>query len=925
MIRSIVFVLFFTLNFILVFCDNIDCPKKCDCLGQFVDCSNRNLIDIPENLPFRVDRLDLSSNRISDRIAGDIYKYPFLIVLKLNKNLLHTVPVINTMNLTTLTLSHNKIGELNYKVFERLPFLKSFDMSSNHLLEIRRGMFPNSTNLEILNLNNNNIAKIENGSLNGLVSLNDLKLNRNNLTALNKDTFTNVTNLKILELSRNHLTVIIGLAFTGLKSLTVLKIRYNNISLLQDGAFWGLNNLLTLQLDDNKITEVSKGWLYGLESLHRLSLSHNLIRKINRNQENQEEGGWEFCMHLVELNLSFNELHEIEVDTLKHLSKLQHLELNDNFISSIAEGAFNHTSSLKVLELNNNNISWTFEDTNGVFVGLKRLTKLGLAGNMITSIPPKAFLGLENLVELNLKGNGILTLQENAFLSLPKLNIIHMNTTNLLCDCRLAWFPDWLQQFSKVNTLQVSCGHPSLLKGKQITDIPLEDFFCSPGDSPEPHIIEEPNSQMALAGADVRLTCIAKSSSESPMTFKWKRNNHEVKEWISTAGGEQKSDLELHNVTSAHSAKYQCIISNAFGTVYSHKAQLNVLVFPVLVKRPTNVTAKVGNTARLECAATGQPPPQIEWQKDGGSEFPAAQERRMHVMPTDDVFFIVNVKAMDTGVYTCTARNAAGIVIANASLTVLEPPSFVKNMEDKIITTGEAIVLECMVSGSPKPNLTWTKDEGPLLLTDRHFFTAEDQLLIIMNSMLSDAGVYECEITNPLGSKKDQSQLTVLPMYGSGLNDENITGVIMMTVVCCAVLTSAIWVVIIYYTRRHLRRANCTPSDNISDHSGLSKDSGAGESTKRTSHEDLLLGTVNCMSQETGGQVPLPEVGLPLLTTIHPYGESNSSSSSLDVFRDGAVVVPCSQPGLVRSNHDRCLPKSYLYLYLPSHQQVLAV
>lgn len=55
------------------------------------------------------------------------------------------------------------------------------------------------------------------------------------------------------------------------------------------------------QLDDNKITEVSKGWLYGLESLHRLSLSHNLIRKINRNQENQEEGGWEFCMHLVEL------------------------------------------------------------------------------------------------------------------------------------------------------------------------------------------------------------------------------------------------------------------------------------------------------------------------------------------------------------------------------------------------------------------------------------------------------------------------------------------------------------------------------------------------------------------------------------------------------------------------------------------------
>lgn len=129
-------------------------------------------------------------------------------------------------------------------------------------------------------------------------------------------------------------------------------------------------------------------------------------------------------------------------------------------------------------ELNNNNISWTFEDTNGVFLGLKRLTKLGLAGNMITSIPPKAFLGLDNLVELNLRGNGILTLQENAFMSLAKLSVVHMNTTNLLCDCRLAWFPAWSQQFSKANTLQVACGHPSWLKGKPLTDIPSESLFC---------------------------------------------------------------------------------------------------------------------------------------------------------------------------------------------------------------------------------------------------------------------------------------------------------------------------------------------------------------------------------------------------------------------------------------------------------------
>ena len=88
------------------------------------------------------------------------------------------------------------------------------------------------------------------------------------------------------------------------------------------------------------------------------------------------------------------------------------------------------------------------------------------------------------------------------------------------------------------------------------------------------------------------------------------------------------------------------------------------------MKTPGNVTVKTKNTARLECAAKGQPSPEIAWQKDGGNDFPAARERRMHVMPTDDVFFIVNVKTADMGTYSCTAHNQAGAIVANASLTV---------------------------------------------------------------------------------------------------------------------------------------------------------------------------------------------------------------------------------------------------------------
>ena len=75
--------------------------------------------------------------------------------------------------------------------------------------------------------------------------------------------------------------------------------------------------------------------------------------------------------------------------------------------------------------------------------------------------------------------------------------------------------------------------------------------------------------------------------------------------------------------------------------------------------------------ARLPCGAIGLPVPQVSWQKDGGDDFPAARERRMHVLPQDDVFFITNVKPEDAGVYSCTAENPAGTTTTNATLSVL--------------------------------------------------------------------------------------------------------------------------------------------------------------------------------------------------------------------------------------------------------------
>lgn len=193
--------------------------------------------------------------------------------------------------------------------------------------------------------------------------------------------------------------------------------------------------------------------------------------------------------------------------------------------------------------------------------------------------------------------------------------------------------------------------------------------------------------------------CKAASSSATPMSFVWRRD-HDVLDLVNSKNhittyaqtsndtlvdNEYANLLHLVNVDDEDSGQYQCIASNNFGRVYAQKSQITVHVMPTFTKTPTNITNKVGSTARLECAAKGQPQPEISWQKDGGDTFPAARERRLHVMPADDVFFIVDVKVDDMGVYSCRAKNDAGEVVANATLTVLENPNFVKVMRSHFV------------------------------------------------------------------------------------------------------------------------------------------------------------------------------------------------------------------------------------------------
>ncbi|KAA0720851.1 Leucine-rich repeats and immunoglobulin-like domains protein 3 [Triplophysa tibetana] len=812
------------------------CPSVCSCAGSLADCSRLKHGRSVERLPAWITRLDLSHNRLRTFPEALSSSLPHLNEIKLNNNEFESIPDLgpNAVNLSSLILANNKISRISSERLASLHALETLDLSNNNIMEMQSGAFPPLA-LRSLFLNSNRISLLEHGCFSNVSgSLLVLQLNKNRLNSIPAKVFQ-LPHLQHLELSRNRVRRVEGLTFQGLHSLLSLKIQKNGITRLMDGAFWGLSNMEVLQLEYNNLTEVNKGWLYGLRALQQLHLSHNSISRI-------KPASWEFCQRLAQLDVSWNHLSRLDEGSFMGLTVLEQLSAGDNHISFIADGAFRGLASLQTLDLRSNEISWTIEDMNGPFSALDNLRKLFLQWNRIRSVTRKSFTGLNLLELLDLSNNGIMSLQANSFSQMSRLSELHLNTSSLLCDCQLKWFSLWVAEHSFLPLVNASCAHPLMLKGKSVFTVAQDEFVCD--DLPKPQITVQPETQSAIKETNVTFVCSAASSSDSPMTFAWKKDNeilndaeiHNQAHVRSQAGEvsevtEYTTTLQLRSVEFSSEGKYQCVISNHFGSSYSNKAKLTVNMLPYFTKMPMDLTIRGGATARLECAASGHPSPQIAWQKDGGTDFPAARERRMHVMPKDDVFFIVDVKTEDIGVYSCTAQNTAGSVSANATLTVLETPSFLRPLMDRTVVKGETAVLQCIASGSPPPRLNWTKDDSPLLVTERHFFAAGNQLLIIVDAAEADAGTYTCEMSNPLGTERGNVRLSVLPnpncdsgsagggalgsRSGGGLEDDGWTtvGIVIIAVVCCVVGTSLVWVVIIYQTRRRNEDCSVTNTD----------------------------------------------------------------------------------------------------------------
>nr|XP_021200360.2 leucine-rich repeat-containing G-protein coupled receptor 5 [Helicoverpa armigera] len=240
-----------------------------------LDCANRGLKDLPDDLDYsaqvlllsnnnfrtfppqlqnfsRVETLDLSRNYLSHTIPNYLQDWDTLQTLNLSNNLYDTwISNGRKYSIKNLDLSKNKINAIDDRSFTTMPNLHFLDLSENRINDLPPGVFSEAHNLDSLILSRNYFSDVPAFQS---PSLRSLHLSSCQIANLNVDSLIGMGSLVEIDLSINQLEEIPD----NLASYTLqeLNLSYNSINSLTDSSFSSLPHLAVLDLRGNEFRDV---------------------------------------------------------------------------------------------------------------------------------------------------------------------------------------------------------------------------------------------------------------------------------------------------------------------------------------------------------------------------------------------------------------------------------------------------------------------------------------------------------------------------------------------------------------------------------------------------------------------------------------------------------------------------------------------
>ncbi|KAK9951810.1 hypothetical protein ABG768_017685 [Culter alburnus] len=255
------------------------------------------------------------------------------------------------------------------------------------------------------------------------------------------------------------------------------------------------------------------------------------------------------------------------------------------------------------------------------------------------------------------------------------------------------------------------------------------------------------------------ITCRARGHPKP--SIRWSMNGLPIEDAPKDPSRKVEDDTIIFSeVQTGSSAVYQCNASNEYGYLLAN-AFVNVLAEPPRVLTPPNKVYQVimNKPALLECLSFGSPVPAVTWFKDSRSSMLDGDPYEIHKNGTLQIHVS---QAVNSGKYTCVARNNLGISENHVYLEVKEPTRILRPPDYRVVHRNRDVLFECKVKHDPSlvPSSTWLKDGGEL--PDDERFRVDSDSLTIKDVTESDAGTYTCVVNTSLDQDSASARLTVV-------------------------------------------------------------------------------------------------------------------------------------------------------------------
>ncbi|RZB41729.1 basement membrane-specific heparan sulfate proteoglycan core protein, partial [Asbolus verrucosus] len=257
-------------------------------------------------------------------------------------------------------------------------------------------------------------------------------------------------------------------------------------------------------------------------------------------------------------------------------------------------------------------------------------------------------------------------------------------------------------------------------------------------------IYPPPNIQIYEVGSTVTFNCTARSLvGRRPIRVHWTKDGSALPTHASDDG---YGMLVITNLRVSDSGRYVC---EAYDGYSIETKDITVTVGPSqpeaprVAISPSFVDVQVGQLIQIQCAASGNPQPDLRLIRLDGQQLNPA-----HIFQ-NGLFRIEHALKSDEGPYQCIAANAAGTDTSNVDIYVRdhEGGSVTVQISPQYHTgrAGENFSLRCQ--GNREGNIRWSRQNEQL-----PYNSVEDNgVLTVYSAKYEDSGVYICTITTSSG------------------------------------------------------------------------------------------------------------------------------------------------------------------------------